>query len=81
MMATGLVRFCFNQAQATSLITLMQLLCGILKKKKKKKKIQESSIEDIKEDIISNAFGLIDFEQQTTEIIINIPAASLLKTY
>lgn len=49
-------------------------------KEEEEKKIQESSIEDIKEDI-SNAFGLIDFEQQTTEIIINVPAASLLKTY
>lgn len=55
----------------------MWLLCGILKKKK----IQESSVEDIKEDIISNAFGLTDFEQQTTKIIINVTAASLLKTY
>lgn len=55
----------------------MWLLCGILKEKK----IWESSIEDIKEDIISNAFGLIDFEQQTTEIIINVTAASLFKTY
>ena len=55
----------------------MWLLCGILKKKK----IQESSIEDIKEDIISKSFGLIDFEQPTTKIIINVTAASLLKIY
>lgn len=55
----------------------MWLLCGILKEKKK---IQEPPIEDIKEDIISNAFGLIDFEQQT-KIIINVTAASLLRTY
>lgn len=48
--------------------------------KKEKKEIQESSIEDIKEDIISNAFGLIDFEQQqTTEIIINVTAALSLR--
>lgn len=48
---------------------------------KEKKKIQDSYIEDIKEDIISNAFGLIDFEQQTTKIIINVTAACLLKIY
>lgn len=47
----------------------------------KEKKTQESSIEDIKEDIISKAFGLIDFEQRTTKIIINVTAASLLKIY
>lgn len=47
----------------------------------KEKKIQESSIEDIKEDIISNTFGLIDFEQQITGMIINVTAASLLKAY
>lgn len=76
-MAMGLVRFCFNQAQATGLITPNVALMW----DSKEKKIQESSIEDIKEDIISNAFGLIDFEQQTTEIIINVTAASLLKIY
>lgn len=77
MMATGLVRFYFNWAQATGLITPRVAFMW----DPKEKKIRESSIEDIKEDIISNAFGLIDFEQQTTEIIINVTAASLLKTY
>lgn len=48
---------------------------------KEKKRISESSIEDIKEDIISNAFGLTGFEQQITEIVINVTVVSLLKTH
>lgn len=48
---------------------------------KGKKRISESSIEDIKEDIISSAFGLTGFEQQTTEIVINVTIVSLLKTH
>jgi hypothetical protein len=46
-----------------------------------KERIWASSIEDIKEDIISNAFGLTGFEQQTTEIVINVTVVSLLKTH
>ena len=42
---------------------------------KGKKRISESSIKDIKEDIISNAFGLTGFEQQT-EIVINVTVVS-----
>lgn len=58
MMVMGLVRFCFNQVQVIGFIIFNVVLMWDFKEKK----IQEFFIEDIKEDIISNVFGFIDFE-------------------